>query len=394
MQHRAEPENTNWGLLGYRPLDPEAFHWSARLLWEACRRDPDTALVREAVSNGADPDVSVRASITHRIGPLLWRALETAGSLDFLGRTRRWLSDIAELHRVEGLLLLPRAVSMALSPLTHVGLQPVVFKGAALADRYPEPGLRPMEDIDLLLPREQIAEAIQALVKEGWRVVRTALDDHYDTVLRHPDVPSVILELHHALESSHAKVTSLDPQALWDRRIPRRCLGSEAFVLPLPEELVVLATHAGKPFHSFGRLIWVADLAMVLGECNERGGRVDWSRVRSIAEAGRCSTLVASALSLAEHVGVQVPRGTFALPAHGWRAQVLRRLTDVGWPLGVTPAPPFHLRFALTDGWWRRTRLLFGSGHGMSVSNRVAWTATTPVEAVSRWRELQGSASK
>jgi hypothetical protein len=394
MQYRAEPENTHRGLIGEQPLDPEVLHWSARLLWESCRRDPDTALVREAVSNGADPEVSVSASCTHRVGPLLWRALEVAGSLDFLGRTRRRLSDVVEVHRVEGLLLLPRAVSMALSPLTDAGLEPVVLKGAALADRYPEPGLRPMEDIDLLLPREQIAEAIQTLVKEGWRVVRTAVDDHYDTVLRHPHVPTVILELHHALESSHAKVTTLDPHALWDRRIPRRCFGSDAFVLPLPEELVMLAAHAGKPFHSFGRLIWVADLAMVVGDCNEHDEQVDWSRVRSVAEAGRCNTLVASALSLAEHVGVRVPPGTFPLPAHGWRAQVLRRLVDVGWPLGVTPTPPFHLRFALTDGWWRRTRLLFGSGHGMPVPSRVAWTATTPFEALSRWRELQGTASK
>ena len=54
---------------------------------------------------------------------------------------------------MEAVLLIPRALALAVRPLTDAGLEPVVFKGPAVAARYPKPGLRPMEDIDLLLPR-------------------------------------------------------------------------------------------------------------------------------------------------------------------------------------------------------------------------------------------------
>ena len=51
---------------------------TAQLLCEACRRDPDPAAVRLALSDGADMVVAVTAACEHRIGPLLWRALGAA----------------------------------------------------------------------------------------------------------------------------------------------------------------------------------------------------------------------------------------------------------------------------------------------------------------------------
>src|SRR5580692_11564511 len=175
---------------------------TATLLWEACRRDPDPAGVRRALAGGADPAWAVRAASDQRIGALLWRALDAAGSLDVLGPDRATLGDMADAFRMEAVLLLPRAVALAVRPLTDVGLEPVIFKGPAVAARYPRPGLRPMEDIDLLLPRADHARALTALAASGWRVVRAAGGDQYDTVLAHDEVPSLFLELHFGLESA------------------------------------------------------------------------------------------------------------------------------------------------------------------------------------------------
>ena len=79
------------------------------------------------------------AASDHRISPLLWRALGTSGSLDALGPTRATLSGMADAFKMEALLLLPHAVALAVRPLTDAGLEPVVFKGPAVAARDPSP---------------------------------------------------------------------------------------------------------------------------------------------------------------------------------------------------------------------------------------------------------------
>jgi hypothetical protein len=356
---------------------------TAMLLWEACRRDPDPAAFRRALADGADIDRALAAATEHRIAPLLWRAFGAANARDELGPLRAALCGMADTFKMEALLLIPRAVALAVRPLTDAGLEPVVFKGPAVAARYPEPGLRPMEDIDLLLPRRDHARALQVLDAAGWRVIRPAGADHYDTVLAHDDVPSLVLELHYGLEGASQRVTALHPEKLWGRRQPMACAGTPAFGLPLADELVVLAAHAGKPHHGFVRLAWIADLAMIVGDAAERGTPVDWEQVRAIAGKARCVTVVAAALALAGHAGVQPPPdGLFALPTGGWRGQALDQLVSVTWPLTHLDLPGYHLNYALTDAPAQRLKILLvllASGHrvGTRARHAVSWPRRT-----------------
>jgi Uncharacterised nucleotidyltransferase len=351
---------------------------TAMLLWEACRRDPDPAAIRRALADGADMERTLAAAVAHRIAPLLWRAFGAADARQELGSNRAVLCGMADAFRMEALLLIPRAVALAVRPLTDAGLEPVVFKGPAVAARYPEPGLRPMEDIDLLLPRRHHQRALAALAAAGWQVVRPGGADRYDTVLVHDEVPSLSLELHYGLEGTSQRVTALEPEALWERRQPIACAGTPAFGLPLTDELVVLAAHAGKPHHGFVRLAWTADLAMIVGDAAERGTPVDWERVHALATEARCLTVVAAALALAGRVGVEPPPGLFSLPTRGWRGVALDQLVSVTWPLNHLELPGYHLNYALTDAPVQRLKILLvllASGHriGSRARHAVAW---------------------
>ncbi len=345
---------------------------TATLLWEACRPEPDPTAVRRAFET-ADTALAVVAAGDHRIGPLLWRALGAAQCRDGLGPAGATLGATADAGAMEARLLLPRAVALAVRPLTDAGLEPVVFKGPAVAERYPHPGLRPMDDIDLLLPQAAHARALEALCASGWRVARPSVG-HYDTVLAHADVPTLLLELHFGLETGWDRVTALDPVGLWERRVPTVCAGTPAFGLPMADELVALAAHAGKPFHGFSRLIWIADLAMVVHDAAERGEPVDWDRVCACARAGRCTTVVSAALALARRAGVEVPPGMFELPTRGWRGESLRRLLAVDWPLAHPELHRYALTYALTDSPALRLKMLLvtlSSWHGLSVQARL-----------------------
>jgi hypothetical protein len=356
---------------------------TARLLWAACRPDPEVTEVRRALADGADLGLAVTAADEHRISPLLWRALGAADALDALGPERAALHGTADAFAMEGLLLIPRAVALAVRPLTDVGLEPVIFKGPAVAARYPRPGLRPMEDIDLLLPRADHARALTALAASGWRVVRAAGGDQYDTVLAHDEVPSLFLELHFGLESASQRVTALDPEKLWAHRQPAEVAGTPAFVLPQNEELVVLAAHAGKPHHGFVRLVWIADLAMIVRAAEAAGHPVDWARVRSVARSTHCLTVVGAALALARRAGVEAPPELFPVPTRGWRGEAMQQLLAVTWPFTHLELPGYQLNYALADGRAQRVKILLvllASGHG--IGGRFRRVAALPRRAL------------
>ena len=346
---------------------------TSRLLWESCRRDPDPAAVRRALDGGADAALAVAAAAQHRIGPLLWRALGVAGARDALGADAVTLGAMSDTLRMEAALLIPRAVALAVRPLSDAGFQPVVFKGPTVAARYPEPGLRQMEDIDLLLPLADHRRALDTLDKAGWHVARAGGVGHYDTVLIHEQVPSLSLEVHYGLEDTSERVTALNPALLWSRRVPIDCAGTPAFGLSQADELVVLAAHAGKPFHGFTRLIWIADLAMIVGDAASRcrsglGRRAGGGRKGEVPHGRERRPR-----SGAPPAGVDAPAALFPLPTHGWRGQALRQLLSVTWPLTTPELHRYRLNYALTDSSMQRVRSLFvlaGNWHGLQVRIR------------------------
>ena len=312
------------------------------------------------------------AAADHRIGPLLWRALGAADALDALGPDRAALGGAgADAFAMEALLLIPRAVALAIGPLTEAGLEPVVFKGPVITSRaIPQPGLRPMEDIDVLLPRadhRHTLAALRARPDGSWCAPPTATST--TRCWTHPKIPSLALELHFGLEGTSQRVTALDPGRLWACRRPLECAGTPAFGLPPAEELVVLAAHAGKPHHGFVRLMWIADLAMIVGDAARRGTpdrlgpRARRGRGRPVRHRGgrRARNWPAAPASTR-------PPGSSRCRVRGWRGDAMRRLLSVTWPLTHLELPGYQLNYSLTDARARRVKILLvllASGHGV-----------------------------
>jgi hypothetical protein len=354
------------------------------LLWEACRREPDVKAVCTAADGDVQPTLLAALAGANRLGPLLWRALVVAGRENALGEWAGEVERTTDLFRLQALLLYPEVVARAIGPLTAAGLQPMVLKGPLVAQRYPEVGLRPMDDLDVFLPSGQHDDGLRVLESAGWTVSRRHRHEHYDTQLRHPDVPSLPLELHFGLEAWHERSNSLDPMWLWNQRVTVDCLGTETYGLPPEIEVVYLASHAGKPYHGFDRLIWLCDLVMVISHAQAHGG-LSWDRVHQVAEDAHCLTVVSAALHMATRMGLELPDGLFTLPMEGWRALPLRRLLELDWPVAVANADAtYHIRFALVDSPWRRLALLGASPYRESWSDRLRW----PVRIASRSIDL------
>jgi hypothetical protein len=362
---------------------------TSSLLWEVCRPEPSIAAIRLAADGNIDPARTASAAIDHGVGPLLWRAL---GLADRQSRLDEWGETVqaeAELLRCQATLLLPLAVAAAIGPLADAGLEPLVFKGPALSTRYPAPGLRPMGDIDLILPATDHAKAVATLGTSGWTVVQRPGRLHYDTFLVHPEVPGLAVELHHELNAWNDRPNGLRAADLWDRRVRIDCLGTPAFGLPVEDELVALAAHAGKPYHCFSRLIWIADLAVVVAHAVAAGG-VDWDLVRYRTRGARCQTVVAVGLVQAGRLGVEAPSDLTEVKGSGTRRAALAPLFRPEWPLTrLDEGIRNRLRYALTDDTWRRVLLLVGAPAADPVWTWPGSLVDLGSRALRRWWRLR-----
>src|SRR4051812_2481679 len=173
---------------------------TASLLWAVSQVTLAPDDVAAAVGAGADLPRAADVALVQRVSPLLWRALTKSGvPVDTDADWAKMTRDDAARCRAQALLVLPRLGTTALQPLSEAGLTPLVFQGAGLARRYPDPGLRPMDAVALVLPPEQLRRAVDALERAGWRVVPVAADRHHEVTLVHDAVPGLPVELHHAL---------------------------------------------------------------------------------------------------------------------------------------------------------------------------------------------------
>jgi hypothetical protein len=217
-----------------------------------------------------------------------------------------------------------------------------------------------MDDVDLVLPPQQLGRAVETLEAVGWRVVPLPAGAHHEVTLVHDDLPGLPLELHRALATWRQRSNRLTTADLWTWRRDGTVSGVSAFVLPPAEEIVALAAHAAKPFHVFDRLVWATDVAVVISDADRSGDGIDWGRVAELARVTRCSTAVAVALGQARRLGADSPEALRRCPVDA-RGRALAPLRSPDWPLLDRDwSTRTRLRYALVDDWRQRVTLLAG----------------------------------
>lgn len=336
---------------------PERDAATARLLWAAASPTVDVASITASIDAGADIDHAAVTAWSQRCGALFWRAAVHAGVEDALdGDVLALLRNETAVRRCQEELLLPAALQLIIGPLVNAGLEPLLFKGPAVAQLYPEPGLRPMDDIDVILPPSQFNIALSAVKGAGWTEAAERTGEHYDAYLLHPRVPDLPLELHRDIAVRGQRPNRLTGEDLWQLRVPGDCFGASAYLLPPEENLVALAAHAAKPFHQFQRLMWSVDFAVVIGSSD-----LDWGRVQEFADRNGCATALAVSLRNARRLGARVPTELCEVKGGTARRAALAPVLDDGWPLAAPdPGVSRRLRYALSDSRGSRVALLSG----------------------------------
>ncbi len=213
------------------------------------------------------------------VGPILYRHLKRAGAVDcpLLAPLR----GLAIRHRHATAIRTAEFVRLS-SALAAQGIPSAALKGIALAHAlYPEPGLRPMRDIDFLVRPGDAGAARKLLEREGYdfepghpsRFMRR--HHHLPNATRTVDVLRVSIEIHTEANSGDAPGRIiLAPEKRPLRRVdtpdgPFHTLGHE-------DMLDQLCRHALEPGSRI-RLLSVMD---ILGYAERFLDEIDWSSFR------------------------------------------------------------------------------------------------------------------
>ncbi|MDU9049220.1 MAG: nucleotidyltransferase family protein [Candidatus Electrothrix sp. Rat3] len=220
------------------------------------------------------------------MAPLLLRHLLLA-EINPPDHILRSLRLLALRHRQSNGLL-SKTLAKVLTILESAGIPVLVLKGAALCQTlYPDPGLRPMRDIDLLVPWDQALPAHTLLQQHGFHdpAVFTPEDHlHLAALYQEVDGIQVCLELHRSLFPDCPPCPKrIDFSKLYERAKAFEVNEMPAFTLgTLGNEdmlwhLYQHGFHAPLPYDPF-KLISAAD---IIGFVEARLDVIDWNRITS-----------------------------------------------------------------------------------------------------------------
>lgn len=229
----------------------------------------------------------------HRLGPLLhWQLGRAHAHLTIAPEVK---ADLAASHKKATLrsLMLQREIVLLHQIFKKANIPYVALKGAFLAfHAYPQPALRPLRDVDILVPKDRTLEAYQVLLDGG--LSRTVFGPgnpeaamrawHHLPPLRAAS-GQITVELHSRL-SDHERdgILQADPSdttEFWDRCIEMP-LANHAITFQSPTDLLLHLIEHAVYHHKFsnGPLL-LSDLAYLVNT-----QKIDWKLLLDLANKG------------------------------------------------------------------------------------------------------------
>ncbi|MGH9172321.1 MAG: nucleotidyltransferase family protein [Acidimicrobiales bacterium] len=323
------------------------------LLLRAVVSDPEVAVASwqqwKALTGGlADHDEA-----SYRVMPMLYRRLSShvpddAALATLKGVYRHtWYQNQRLLHLTEQLL----------HTLDDAGIPTLLLKGAAMIEvYYRDAGMRPMVDVDVLVPDSRVLEAFRLLAGAGWKE-RTCQPYSRLRVTHHAaewtDEKSRAVDLH--WNALHVPASD---DAFWAAAVPVKVRSAGTLALCPADQLLHLLAHGTGPFGA--PVMWVADAMTVLQACGDASPDasaepLDWDRlVRGAIDRGLTVRVARALRYLESGFAVAVPAATMASLSQA-RPAAGERLSE--WALVHEP----RHGAAYLHHWdrWRRVRAVY-----------------------------------
>jgi hypothetical protein len=276
-------------------LPPE---WRVLLLSCAARTPETRSRLRQELDAGTlDWKRLDTCAREHDLGPRAYAGLRANGVIDAVPPlVRGSLQEQYFATAIRNTVLL-RELSRLLSAFRSQGIPVILLKGASLAATIPGiVALRPMRDIDLLVPDSDVPAAERLFEASGYALepdYQARRDwyraHHYHLAFHsHPSTgPAIACEVHWQLERV-SRPFAIDTEGLWARSQPVTVNGAGARALSPEDVLLHLCLHACK-HRLAGGFRAFCDIADVI-----RGfaGQLDWTQLHARANEWRIAGFV------------------------------------------------------------------------------------------------------
>jgi Uncharacterised nucleotidyltransferase len=241
----------------------------------------------------------------HRLIPLLAKALAARGTEDpNLPR----LKGVYQFSWYRNQLLLADAAAL-LGALEAAGVATMLLRGAAMVVAYHgDAGMRPMNDLDVLVRPSQLERGRRIAAAAGWwPVARATPLERREAAAQLRNRPGRVVRLHWQ-PSRNLSLPEVAGEPFW-RRSTGVAVQHTATRVPGAADHLVQACIDGARANSGSTLRWITDVTALLGAVPEP----DWDVVVSEARRHRVSLLVAEALRyLVEGLDAKVPADAIA----------------------------------------------------------------------------------
>ena len=237
-----------------------------------------------------------------QISPLLYNALKSQTQIvprDVLKQLHACY--IKNTYRNTILL---HGLSVTAEFLQDAGVEVMALKGAALAESvYDNIALRYMDDIDIMVKKEDLTSAIKLLFQKGFIIKEHPshlyhIPDelkHFPT-LYHPQM-KFKLDLHCSIDYGNSPL-NIELSRLWQNAVPIKISGRPMKALAPVDLILCLCLHLA--YHDLykGGLKYLCDISWIIRSCNQS----DWNNLRIIAKAWGMTKGLDLSLALATDV--------------------------------------------------------------------------------------------
>jgi len=255
-------------------------------------------------------DLAAMAEL-HRLGPLLHKRCVEAQAIPAQHRSA-WQENYRAARLTA--MALDADLRDCVALLEAGGFAPVALKGAFLARHaYPDPALRPMRDLDLLLPKDEVLAAYSLLLASGYSQLDAAKIPLEQVIRLEQHMPALqmprgsVLELHMRVSELAGRLEYATPAGN-EAALIARAVCVDGLRFPDPTDMLAhLVTHAvyGHRFDC-GPLL-LSDVHWLIA-----GHRIDWSRFWAEARSGEWERGASLVIAL-----VRDYHSVAAVPAHG-----------------------------------------------------------------------------
>lgn len=301
---------------------------------------------RTAILACDDYAALARLAVEHRVAP--WLAAAVASDPEASAEPGATVVSQAGAAQVFQTLELFGEMTRVVSLLNGMDIPVVVLKGPGIAETfYPDPGLRPYRDVDLLIHESDLARVSALLEERGYADKNGEVDPEPHRLHRchgifqrifMNEATGHVVEVH----CDHLQI-GLEPVSMdriWASSAPAVFGKASARVLEPHDLFVQLCVHLHR--HGFEHLVWFKDLDLMV-----RRGGLDWGTVRAKAEEQGCLDSISYSLWLLRgQLGTPLPEGARRLA--GQQSRLARAALKLVWPpdsiLGLVPQRQWRLR--------------------------------------------------